>query len=109
MQGGIMKLINILIVCLLLSFTSQALARNKTKCKSSCRFERAILIKQCINEEREYWDNNNITKKELNRNCRFLTYDNYLECYDDCMYPQRKAVKFYDEHVEGFPDTKGGG
>lgn len=104
-----MKLINIIIISLILSFAFQALAGNKTKCQVSCRAERSVMIKQCLDEERSFWNGDNLTEKELNRNCRFITYDNYLECYDQCMNPQKNAVKFYDEHVEGFPNTKGGG
>jgi len=99
--------INLMIVFILLSFASSPLAGNKTKCKKQCRAERRILIKDCIQEEREYWDDENMTDKELRRSCRFTTYDNYLRCYDDCANPHRNAEKFYDEHVEGFPDTKG--
>ena len=96
----------ILIVCLVICLPVSALAGNKTRCKTQCRTERHQLIKECLDEERAFWNNDSITERELNRNCRFITYDNYLECVDNCLHPQKDSVQFYDEHVKGFPNTK---
>lgn len=97
--------IKIIIMCIVISLPVSALAGKKESCQKVCRNERSILINQCIGEE-NYWDEENMTETELQRNCRFMTYDNYLGCVDSCVNPHRDAIKFHDEHVKSFPGVK---
>ena len=72
-------------------------------CKNVCKNERDVYIKLCMEEEKEHWDG--ISSTEVYRSCRFLTYFSYLECYDECISPNRRAEEFYDKQVKNFPES----
>jgi hypothetical protein len=57
-----------------------------------------------MKEEGEYWDE--ISETELVRHCRFLTYYEYIDCCENCINPNKRALEFYDKNVKNFPLEK---
>ena len=66
-------------------------------------------IKECINDEKTYWDSGNTSNLRIKRSCKEMIRYEKIDCRINCATAgieiEDIAVKYYDTDVKNFPLT----